>query len=84
MSHTVYDDVYHTPLGRFSMLGISTVEIVPVPKSSALETPRRELSKDVSFRIGTLLVVEQLGLAWKTVAGVCDIHNQSYPVARSA
>ena len=27
-----------------------------------METPRRELSEDVSFRVGTLLVVEQSGL----------------------
>ena len=38
------------------------VGIVPVPKRSALETPRRELSEDVCFRVGTLLVVEQSGL----------------------
>ena len=44
------------------MLGISTVGLVPVPKRSALETPRRELSEDVSFRIGTVSVVEQSGL----------------------
>ena len=29
---TVYDGVYHTPLRRFSMLDISTVGIVSVPK----------------------------------------------------
>ena len=31
----------------------------PVPTTSALERSRRELSEDVSFGIGTLLVVEQ-------------------------
>ena len=50
----VYDGVYHTPLGRFSMVDISTVlivgivgivGIVPVPKTSALERCRRELLK---------------------------------------
>ena len=44
------------------MLDISTaVGKMEVPKRSALETSRRELSEDVSFGIGTgtLLVVEQ-------------------------
>ena len=53
---TVY---VRTPLMRFSILDISTVGIVSTPKRSALETSRRELSEDVSFGIGTLLVVEQ-------------------------
>ena len=46
------------------MVDISTVEIVPVPKRSTLETYRRELSEHVSFGIGTgtLLVVEQSSL----------------------
>ena len=44
------------------MLDISTVGIVSVPKKSALETSRRELSEDVSFGIGTLLGVEQSSL----------------------
>ena len=70
---TVYCGVYHTLLDGFSMVDISTVIIVgivgivaiagilPVPKRPALETPRRELSEDVSFGIGTgtLLDVEQ-------------------------
>ena len=54
--------VYHTPVGRFSMLGICTAGIVPVPKRSALEASRRELSEDASFGIGILLVVEQSSL----------------------
>ena len=43
------------------MVDISKVGIVSVPKSSALEISRRELSEDVWFGIGTgtLLVVEQ-------------------------
>ena len=53
---------YHTPQGRFSMVNISRVGVVSVPKWSTLETSRGELSEDVSFRVGTLLVVEQLGL----------------------
>ena len=39
-----------------------TVLIVAVPKTSALETARRELSEDVSFGTGTLLAVEQSSL----------------------
>ena len=56
---TVY---YHTPLGRFSMVDISTVGIVSVPRKSALEASRGELSEDVSFSIGTLQVVDQSSL----------------------
>ena len=46
------------------MVDISTVGMVSVPKSSALETYRRELSDDVSFGVGTgtLLVVEESSL----------------------
>ena len=43
--------VRHTPLGRFSMVDVSTVGTVSVPKTSALETSRRDLSEDVSFGI---------------------------------
>ena len=57
-----YTTVYITPpsadFPRF-MVDTSTGGMVPVPKSSALETSRRELSEDVSFGISTLLVVEQ-------------------------
>ena len=60
ISGTVYDGVYHTLLGRFSMLDVATVGIVSVPKRSVLETSRRELSEDVFYDIiSTLLVVEQ-------------------------
>ena len=52
----------HTRLGRFSMLDVSTVGIVSVPNRSVLETSRRELLEDVSFGVGTLLVVEQSSL----------------------
>ena len=47
------------------MIDISTVGIVliaPMLQMSALETPRRELSEDASFGIGTVLVVEQSSL----------------------
>ena len=64
--------VHHTPLGRFSMLDISTVGIVSVPKRSALETSRRELAEDVRivwyFRI--LLVVEQSSVENAPTGGV--------------
>ena len=52
----MYDGVYHPPLGRFSMVDISTVGIVSVPKRSALKSSRRELSEYVSFGIGSVLV----------------------------
>ena len=42
------------------MVDISTLGIVPVPKMSASQTCRRELSEDVSFGIGTFLVVVQI------------------------
>ena len=61
---TAYDGVpYITPpLGRFSMVDISTAGVIPVPKRSALETSCRELCEDVLFGVVTLLVVEQSGL----------------------
>ena len=53
-----------TPLGRFSMVDISSavvliVGIVSLPKRSALEASIRGLSADVPFGIGALLVVRQ-------------------------
>ena len=58
-----YRTVYITPSWcRFSVLDISTVGMMPVPTRSALEESRRELSEDVSFGVGTLLVVEQSSL----------------------
>ena len=59
---TVYSGVYDNPLGLFFMLDISTVGIVSVSERSALDTPHRELSEDVSFSISILLVVEQSSL----------------------
>ena len=58
LPHATVCYVYHTPLGRHSMVDISTVSIVgivgivgivPVPKRLALETSRRQLSEEVSF-----------------------------------
>ena len=60
---TVHEGVYHTPLGRLSMLDISAAAgIVRVPKRSASETSRRELSEEISFSADTPLVVEQSSL----------------------
>ena len=52
--------IFHGRYLDTSTVGILTaVGIVSVPTSSALETLRRELAEDVSFGIGTLLLVEQ-------------------------
>ena len=60
---TVEDGACRTPMALFSMLDASTsVGIVPVPKSTALETFRGEALEDASFVIGTLLVVERSSL----------------------
>ena len=62
---TVY--ITPSPLGRFSMVDISTaVGIVRVPKTrSALERSRQELSEGVSSEIGTgtPLIVQESSLA---------------------
>ena len=57
----MYTTVYATPRsGRLSVLDISTVGTVSVPKRPSLGSRRRELSEDVPFGIvGTLLVVER-------------------------
>ena len=55
--------VYHTPLGRFSMVDISTVGIVPLPKKVVVGSISSKASEDVLFAVGTLLVVKQSGLA---------------------
>ena len=64
------------------MINISTVGIVSTPKTSALETSRRELSEDVSFGIGTLLVVEQSSLENRPGGGV--IYTVLYGNTRGA
>ena len=51
------------------MLDISTVGIVPGPTWSTLETSHRELAEDVSFGVGTLLVVEQSSLECRLGGG---------------
>ena len=65
-----FDGGYHTPLGRFSAVDVSKVGNVSAPKRSALEASRRELSLDVSFGSGTLLVVEQQSLENRPRAAV--------------
>ena len=57
------------------MLDISTVGLVPVPKRSALDTSRRELSEHISFGFGTFLVVEQSRLEHRSLGGG-DIHGR--------
>ena len=50
---TVHIYISHPPVGRFSMLDMSTVGIVPLLKRSALAACRGELCEGVSFGIGT-------------------------------
>ena len=45
---------------------------MPAAKRSALSTSHRELSEDVWFGIGTLLVAEQPSLEKSPLAGVID------------
>ena len=52
------------------MVDISAPGIVWVAKRSALEISRREVSGDVSFGIGTLLVVEKSSLEKPPQGGV--------------
>ena len=63
--NTTPDGVYHTPLGRFPMLDISTVGTVSsVKKVDVRHLPISESFRKthVSFGIGTLLVLEQSSL----------------------
>ena len=66
---TVYDRVHHTPLGRLSMLNISTVGMLSVPNSSALESSRRELPEDVPFGMAPLAPLSS-NRPWKTAPGL--------------
>ena len=50
--------VSHPPGPIFYARYLHRVGIASVPKTSALETSRRELSEDVSFGVGALLIVE--------------------------
>ena len=77
---TVYNGLYDTPLARFYMVDISTavVEIVSVPKRSALETSVRELAEDVPFRIGSLLGVERWTLENRPRGASYVIYTPSY------
>ena len=40
----MYDDVYHTPLGRFSQLDCSTTKRVPIPNDTSSASSRRAVS----------------------------------------
>ena len=59
------------------MLDLSTVGLMSVPKMSALETSRRELSKDVPCGIGILLFVEQSSLEDRP-RGAIVLYTPSY------
>ena len=50
------------PLGRFSMLDLSTVEMLPVPENIDVGSMSPRAFEDVSFGVGTLLAVEQIEL----------------------
>ena len=65
-----YDGVYHIHWVDFPC---SASPLVSVPQRSAFETSRRELSEDVSFGIGTLLVAEQSSLI---LPQACHIHRR--------
>ena len=60
---------YHTPRVPISVLNISTVGMMSVPKKSALEASRRELSEDVSFGIGILFGCRAINRAGKPTRG---------------
>ena len=60
----VYDSVHHTPLGRFSMVDISMVGIVSVPKRIGVG--------NVSPRAFRRRVVRYWNRAWKTAPRGCD------------
>ena len=78
----VYDRVYHAtppPAPIFHCLYLHSSNSAGAKKESAVETSRRaELSGDVSFGVGTLLVVEQTSLEKTPQGGV--IYIQSYTV----
>ena len=78
--YTVYDgwSVHHPPLGRFSMVDISTVGIVSVPKRSSLETAITE-SFGETYR--SVLTPPWLlsNRVWKTTPAGRDIHRRRIP-----
>ena len=64
----------HPPPGRFSMVDISTVGIVPVPNTVGVgKTCRRELSEDLSVRYWHPLACRAIELG-KPPPGVCGTH----------
>lgn len=54
--------MYQPPLGRFSMIDMFTVGLVPVRRRSVFEMSSHAFFEDLSFVIGTLLVVRQSSL----------------------
>ena len=42
--YTVFDGVYHTPLGRFAMLDFSTTTGVPTPNDESSDSSWRNVS----------------------------------------
>ena len=64
---------YHIPLGRFSMVDISTVGVVSVPKSLRWKHLAESFPKTYRPVLATSWLSSYR--AWKTAAGVCDTHH---------
>ena len=82
-SYTTVYVYHHTPLGRFSMVDISTavgiVPPVPKKKRTALEKSRREKAFRTRIYRSVLALLAPSWLsssrAWKTAPGVCNIRR---------
>ena len=84
-AHLLYDGVHHTLLGRdFSMLDISTLGRVPVPKKRlALQTSGREPSEDVCIvRYWHLLGRRAIELGKLAQWGGGDMHRRGRRLRR--
>ena len=66
-----YDGEYRTPLGRFSLVDISTVGMVPVPKRSAFGNVSPRAFRRRDFRNWYALSWLSSDRAWKHAPGVC-------------
>ena len=68
----VYDGVYHTPLGRFSMVDISTIGVVSVPKRGRRW---KRLAESFPKTCGLVSAPSWLSSnrAWNTASGWYDI-----------
>lgn len=64
---------YHIPLGRFSMVDISTAGVVSVPKSRLWKHLAESFRKTYRPVLATSWLSSYR--AWKTTAGVCDTHH---------